>query len=89
MEQRRHFSAQLNIIKVDRPFHRVLSMPAARYDDLWTAAKAMYKTEPAIADGGEVIIYAPHLSEISYTPRGLIEQVGYHVKEYSSSSGIA
>jgi lactate racemase len=53
-------SARLNIITVDQPFRRVLSMPSEMYDDLWTAAKAMYKTEPAIADGGEVIIYAPH-----------------------------
>jgi nickel-dependent lactate racemase len=75
-------SAQLNIIKVERPFKRVLSMPAQHYDDLWTAAKAMYKTEPAIADGGEVIIYAPHISEISYTHGKLIDAVGYHVQEY-------
>ncbi len=75
-------SAQLNIIMVDRPYRRVLSMPSTRYDDLWTAAKAMYKTEPAIADGGEVIIYAPHLTEISYTHGTLIDQIGYHVKDY-------
>jgi nickel-dependent lactate racemase len=75
-------SAQLNIIIVPRPFQRVLSMPATIYDDLWTAAKAMYKTEPAIADGGEVIIYAPHISEISYTHGKLIDKVGYHVKDY-------
>ena len=37
------------------------------YDDLWTAAKGMYKLEPAIADGGEVVIYAPHITEVSYT----------------------
>lgn len=75
-------SGQLNIIKVERPFRRVLSMPAKHYDDLWTAAKAMYKTEPAIVDGGEVIIYAPHISEISYTHGKLIDAVGYHVQEY-------
>ncbi len=75
-------SAQLNIITVDRPFQRVLSMPSTIYDDLWTAAKAMYKTEPAISDGGEVIIYAPHITEISYTHGKLIDQVGYHVKDY-------
>jgi len=75
-------SAQLNIIKVARPYRRVLSMPATIYDDLWTAAKAMYKTEPAIADGGEVIIYAPHISEVSYTHGRLIDQVGYHVRDY-------
>ena len=75
-------SAQLNIIGVARPYRSVLSMPAEIYDDLWTAAKAMYKTEPAIADGGEVIIYAPHISEISYTHGKLIDSVGYHVRDY-------
>jgi nickel-dependent lactate racemase len=75
-------SAQLNITYVDRPFHRVLSAPAEMYDDLWTAAKAMYKTEPAIAAGGEVIIYAPHITEVSYTHGKLIDQVGYHVRDY-------
>ncbi|HLH60044.1 MAG TPA: lactate racemase domain-containing protein [Ktedonobacteraceae bacterium] len=75
-------SAHLNIITVDAPFRRVLSMPSEMYDDLWTAAKAMYKTEPAIAGGGEVIIYAPHLQEISYTHGKLIDQVGYHVRDY-------
>jgi hypothetical protein len=42
----------------------------------------MYKTEPAIADGGEVIIYAPHIDEISYTHGALIDAVGYHVRDY-------
>jgi nickel-dependent lactate racemase len=75
-------SAELNIILVDRPYHRVLSAPAEMYHDLWTAAKATYKTEPVIADGGEVIIYAPHITEVSYTHGKLIDEVGYHVKEY-------
>jgi len=75
-------SARLNIIPVARPFHSVLSMPAEIYDDLWTAAKAMYKTEPVVADGGEVIIYAPQIAEISYTHGSLIHQVGYHVRDY-------
>jgi len=75
-------SALLNITYVDHPFRKVLSAPAEMYDDLWTAAKAMYKTEPAIADGGEVIIYAPHITEVSYTHGKLIDAVGYHVKDY-------
>ncbi|MBA3943311.1 MAG: DUF2088 domain-containing protein [Herpetosiphonaceae bacterium] len=75
-------SAQLNIVWLPRPMRRVLAMPSPMYDDLWTAAKAMYKTEPAIADGGEVIIYAPHLTEISYTHGALIDQIGYHVRDY-------
>ena len=75
-------SAKLNIIHKPEPFKSVLSMPSTRYDDLWTAAKAMYKTEPVIADGGEVIIYAPHIKEISVTHGKLIEEVGYHVRDF-------
>jgi nickel-dependent lactate racemase len=75
-------SAQLNILSLPQAFRRVLSMPALIYDDLWTAAKAMYKTEPIVADGGEVIIYAPHITEISYTHGKLIDEVGYHVRDY-------
>jgi nickel-dependent lactate racemase len=58
-------SARLNIVQTPRRYRQVLSMPARRYDDLWTAAKAMYKTEPVVEDGGEVIVYAP-------TARGLV-----------------
>ena len=67
---------------VDRPFKRVLSVMPTMYDDIWTAAKGMYKMEPAIADGGEVIIYAPHITEVSYTHGHLLDQVGYHVRDY-------
>ena len=42
----------------------------------------MYKLEPAIADGGEVIIYAPHISEVSYTHGKVIDEIGYHVRDY-------
>jgi nickel-dependent lactate racemase len=75
-------SAQLNVIRLPHTFDRVLSMPSEIYDDLWTAAKAMYKTEPIVADGGEVIIYAPQVTEISYTHGRLIDEVGYHVRDY-------
>ena len=75
-------SAQLNVLTVPRAFRQVLAMPSTMYADLWTAAKAMYKTEPAIADGGEVIIYAPHLTEISYSHGTLLDEIGYHVRDY-------
>jgi nickel-dependent lactate racemase len=75
-------SAKLHITYVDKPFKRVLSVMPEMYDDLWTAAKGMYKLEPAIADGGEVIIYAPHITEISYTHGRIIDQIGYHVRDY-------
>ena len=75
-------SAKLHIVYVDKPFQRVLSVMPEMYDDLWTAAKGMYKLEPAIADGGEVIIYAPHITEVSYTHGKVIDQIGYHVRDY-------
>ena len=52
------------------------------YEDLWTAAKGAYKTEPAVADGGEVIIYAPHVREVSRVHGQLIEEIGYHCRDY-------
>jgi nickel-dependent lactate racemase len=52
------------------------------YEDLWTGAKGMYKMEPAIADGGEVVIYAPHIREVSYVHSRMIEEIGYHCRDY-------
>jgi nickel-dependent lactate racemase len=56
-------------------------MPAM-YADLWTAAKGTYKMEPAMADGGEVIIYAPHVHEVSHVHGKLIGEIGYHCRDY-------
>ncbi len=75
-------SAQKHIVYVDKPFRRVLSVMPEMYDDLWTAAKGMYKMEPAVADGGEVVIYAPHITEVSYTHGKLIDEIGYHCRDY-------
>lgn len=75
-------SAQKHIIYVRKPFKRVLSVMPKLYDDLWTGAKGMYKMEPAVADGGEVVIYAPHISEVSYTHGRIIDEIGYHCRDY-------
>jgi len=75
-------SAQKHIIYVDKPFQKVLSIMPELYDDLWTAAKGMYKLEPVVADGGEVIIYAPHINEVSYTYGDIIDEVGYHCRDF-------
>ena len=75
-------SSDLHVTYADRPYQRVLSVIPEMYDDLWTAAKGMYKTEPAIADGGEVIIYAPHIQELSYTHGKVLDEIGYHVRDY-------
>jgi lactate racemase len=76
LSQRRH------VRFVDRPFDRVLAVMPTMYDDLWTGAKGAYKTEPVVADGGEVIIYAPHISEVSYVHGELIDRIGYHCRDY-------
>jgi nickel-dependent lactate racemase len=75
-------SSQVHIQWVERPFRRVLSVMPDMYEDIWTAAKGMYKLEPAIADGGEVVIFAPHITEISYSHGQQIEEIGYHVRDY-------
>jgi nickel-dependent lactate racemase len=75
-------SAKVHITYVDQPFKRVLSIMPTMYDDIWTAAKGMYKLEPVIADGGEVVIYAPHITEFSYTHGKLLAEIGYHTRDY-------
>lgn len=75
-------SAQRHIRWVEKPFRRVLSSAPPMYDELWTGAKAMYKIEPAVALGGEVIIYAPHLDVVSRVHGKYIYEVGYHILPY-------
>jgi nickel-dependent lactate racemase len=75
-------SSSVHITHIERPLHRVLSIMPSMYDDLWTAAKGMYKMEPAVADGGEVVVYAPHITEVSYTHGALLDEIGYHCRDY-------
>lgn len=80
--QAAEFSAQTHIRWFDKPFQRVLSWAPPMYDELWTGAKAMYKLDPVVADGGEVIIYAPHLDTISHVHGKYILEIGYHTLPY-------
>jgi nickel-dependent lactate racemase len=75
-------SAQKHIVYVEKPYQRVLSIMPTMYEDLWTAAKGMYKLEPVVSDGGEIVILAPHVSEVSRTHGKLIHQLGYHCRDY-------
>jgi len=75
-------SAERHIKWCEKPFQRVLSCAPPMYDELWTGAKAMYKLEPAVAIGGEVIIYAPHLNVVSHVHGKYIYEVGYHILPY-------
>ncbi|MCH7688525.1 MAG: DUF2088 domain-containing protein [Planctomycetes bacterium] len=75
-------SARVHIKRCPRPYQQVLSCAPPMYDELWVAGKCMYKLEPVVADGGELIIYAPHMTEISVAHGRLIEKIGYHVRDY-------
>lgn len=75
-------SEKVHIIHVDRTFNTVLSIAPEMYNDIWTAGKCMYKLEPVLADGADLIIYAPHVTAISYTHGQWLERIGYHVRDY-------
>lgn len=75
-------SSERHIVWVDKPSRFILSAAPPMYDELWTAGKAMYKLDPALADGGELVIYAPHLEEVSVVHGRYISEIGYHTAPY-------
>lgn len=75
-------SSQRHIRWSDHAYKRVLSCCPPMYDELWTAGKCMYKMEPVVETGGEVVIYAPHLDVVSPVHGKYIYQVGYHILPY-------
>lgn len=78
-------SAEVNIRWMPRAYHTVVSVCPPMYPELWTAGKCMYKLEPIVEPGGTLIIYAPHLAEVSRTHGRWIEEIGYHVLPYFTS----
>lgn len=80
--QAAELSSEVHITWCERPYRTVLSVIPERYADLWTGAKGMYKVEPVLANGGEVILLAPHIREFSYTHGKVLEQIGYHIRDY-------
>ncbi len=81
-EKAADLSKDVHIVYKDRPYKTILGIAPKMYDDLWTAGKVMYKLEPIAADGATLIIYAPHITEISYTHGRIIDQIGYHTRDY-------
>jgi nickel-dependent lactate racemase len=73
--------AATHVTYLDAPVRRVLSIIPEMYDEIWTGAKGFYKLEPVVADGGEVILYAPHIREISSSHKE-IHDIGYHCRDY-------
>jgi nickel-dependent lactate racemase len=81
-EKAADLSAKVHIVYKDKPFKTVLGIAPQMYDEIWTAGKVMYKLEPVVADGGMLIIYAPHINEVSLTHGVTIENLGYHTRDY-------
>jgi len=81
-EKAADLSEQVHITYKDKAYHTILGIAPEMYDDIWTAAKVMYKLEPILADGGTLIIYAPHITEISYTHGKWLDKIGYHTRDY-------
>jgi nickel-dependent lactate racemase len=75
-------SREHNIVRKEKPFGTILSVCPPMYEDLWTGGKCMYKLEPVLADGGELIIYAPHIREVSVTHGRTLMEIGYHCRDY-------
>lgn len=70
-------SREVHIRYTGRKYQRVIALLDPHYDELWVGGKASYKLGAIIEDGGELIIYAPHLTKISATHGALIEKYGY------------
>jgi nickel-dependent lactate racemase len=70
-------SKQVHIKYTGRKYQRVVALLDEHYDELWVGGKASYKLGGIIEEGGELIIYAPHLRSISDTHGKLIEKYGY------------
>ncbi len=75
-------SAQLHIRYADQPYRCILGITPPIYEEVWVAGKAMYKLEPVVAEGGELIIYGPQVREISFVHGSAIRRIGYHVRDY-------
>jgi len=75
-------SDKIHIIYKDKPFKKVLSCAPPMYDEMWTAGKCMYKLESVVADGGELIIYAPELDHLSDVYGDDLTRIGYHCVNY-------
>ena len=75
-------SSQVHVKTKKKPFRVVLGRAPAMYDEIWTAGKVMYKLEQVVADQGTLIIYGPHIREISRTWGKAIERIGYHTRDY-------
>lgn len=83
-------SSEVHIKHIGRKYKRVVALLDRHYDELWVGGKASYKLGSIVEAGGELIIYAPQLKQLSATHGHLIEKYGYapleQVREMVSGS---
>src|SRR5215207_9728413 len=70
-------SRQVHIRYTGRKYKKIIALLDPHYDELWVGGKASYKLGAIVEEGGELIIYAPHLTRLSETHGALIEKYGY------------
>jgi nickel-dependent lactate racemase len=76
-----NLSEQIHVVFKDKQFETVLGVCPEMYNELWTGGKVMYKLEQVVAPGGRLIIYAPHITEVSRTWGSYMDKIGYHTVE--------
>ena len=77
-----NLSEQMHVVYKEKPFKTVLGVCPEMYEELWTGGKVMYKLEQVVAPGGTLIIYAPHIKEVSRTWGRYLDEIGYHTAGY-------
>ena len=75
-------SEQVHVVVKEKPYPIAFGVCPPMYNEIWTGGKVMYKLEQVVADGGRLIIYAPHITEVSRTWGAYMERIGYHVRDY-------
>jgi nickel-dependent lactate racemase len=85
-------SRRVHIKYTGRKYKRVVALLDPHYEELWLGGKASYRLGAVIEEGGELVIYAPHLYCISDTHGESIERFGGYaplekVKELVAASG--
>lgn len=70
-------SSKVHVKYTNRQYKRVVALLDEHYDEMWTGGKASYRLGAIVEEGGELIIYAPHLRCFSDTHGWLIEKYGY------------
>ena len=70
-------SRHVHIKYTGRKYRRVVALLDGHLEDMWVGGKASYRLGPVIEEGGELIIYAPHMKSVSDVHGKLIRKYGY------------